>query len=37
LLLPFGEIKDIEIPKNPNNEKLNKGFAFVEFVNRRSG
>ena len=36
LLLPYGEIYDLEVPKNPDNEKLNKGFAFVEFVNYRS-
>jgi RNA recognition motif-containing protein len=36
LLEPFGKIAEIEIPKNPNNEKLNKGFAFAEFANYRS-
>ena len=29
LLSPFGEIVDLQVPTNPNNPQLNKGFAFV--------
>lgn len=36
LLTPFGELVDIQVPLNPNNDKLNKGFAFVEFEKYRS-
>ncbi len=36
LLTPYGEITDIQVPTNPNNNHGNRGFAFVEFKSYRS-
>ena len=36
LLAPYGEIVDLEVPTNPNSNKGNRGFAFVEFKSYRS-
>ena len=34
MLAPYGKVKEISIPSNPD-KKGSKGFAFIEFTNLR--